>query len=165
MSSNTNFVTSAVSGINLTNISDTAEFAVGTIVNGNNGSVWQYVYAGSGIAQYNAVLVNGSGTAFPSTTALAVSTKTVGFAQVAITSGYYGWVARAGFGLTAMLAASCAAGAQLYTTSTAGTLDDAVVTAGALPGVICVVAASAGGVTNTTISAGQSTITASVAPG
>lgn len=154
-----------LAGVNLTNTSTTAEFPVGTIVKGTKSSMWEYVQALSGIAQYNAVCINGSGNAAPSTTAHAVSMKKVGFAQVAIASGSYGWVARSGFQLTVMLAASCAAGAQLYTTATAGTLDDAVVTAAAIPGAICTVAASAGGVTNTTIMAAQPSVVISQAAG
>jgi hypothetical protein len=152
-------------GVNLTVTNTSPDFAVGTSVRGTNASEWEYVLAVSGIAQYNAVIINGSGGATPSLTATAATIKKVGFAQTAIASGSYGWVARAGFGLTCMLAASAAAGAQLYTTATAGTLDDAIVTAGALPGVTCLVAASGGGVTNTTIVAAQPTITMGVAPG
>jgi hypothetical protein len=152
-------------GVNLTNTSTTAEFPVGTIVNGSKSSRWEYVQAISGIAQYNAVCINGSGGAAPSTTAHAASMKKVGFAQVAIASGSYGWVARQGYQLTVMLAASCAAGAQLYTTATAGTLDDAVVTAAAVPGAVCTVAASGGGVTNTTIMAAQPSVIISQAVG
>lgn len=163
---NTHFaVGGPLAGVNLTNVSTTAEFPVGTTVSGNKNSVWEYVYAASGIAQYNAVCITGSGNAMPSTTTHAVTAKKVGFAQVAIASGSYGWVARAGFQLTVMLAASCAAGAQLYTTATAGTLDDAVVTAAAIPGAVCTVAASGGGVTNTTIMAAQPSVIVSQAPG
>lgn len=161
------YTTSNVAGINLTDTTNTTPtpVALGTIVSGTNGSQWEYVFAGSGISQYMTVLINGSGTAYPSTTALAVSMKKVGFAQSAISSGYYGWVARSGYGLTTSLLASCAAGAQLYTTSTAGSLDDAVVTAGLIPGALCIVAASGGGATNTTITAGQPTVVIQAAPG
>lgn len=163
---NTFFVNGGpIAGVNLTDVSTTARFPVGTVCDGTNSSKWEYVLAVSGIAQYNAVCINGSGGAVPSTTALAASIRKIGFAQTAIASGSYGWVARSGFGLTVMLAASCAAGAQLYTTATAGTLDDAVVTAGVLPGAICIVAASAGGVTNTTVTVAAPGLAVSAAPG
>jgi hypothetical protein len=163
---NTFFVTDGpIAGVNLTNTSTTAEFPVGTVADGTNSSRWQYVQAGSGISQYNCVLINNSGSAFPSTTGLAVSVKSVGFAQTAIASGSYGWVARAGFGLTTSVAASCAAGVALYTTATAGVIDDAIVSAGALPAVIATAAASAGGATNVAIQAGTVSFTAAIAPG
>lgn len=154
-----------LAGVNLAATNTTADFPVGTMVDGTNGSKWEYVCAGAAIAVNNAVLINGSGNAFPSTTAMAASVKKVGFAQTAIASGSYGWVARSGFALNISLAAACAAGVALYTTATAGVLDDAVVTAGAVPGVVATTAASAGGATVCPVSAATPSFTASLAPG
>ena len=154
-----------LAGVNLANTSTTAEFPVGTTVQGNANSSWEYVQAMVDIAQYNAVCINGSGGARPATTTHVATMKKIGFAQVAITSGSFGWVARQGAGFTVMVAASCLANVALYTTATAGTLDDAVVTAGAIPGVVAIVAGSAGGVANVAALAAQPTISAAVAPG
>lgn len=137
-----------IAGVNFSNTSTTAEFPVGTQVDGTNATKWEYVFAGIGaISQYDAVAINGSGTAQACTTAIAATSRKIGFAQVAIACGSYGWVARSGQGLTCKLAASASAGAQLYTTSTAGTLDSTKVTAGGLIGVFAMSAASGGGVT------------------
>lgn len=133
--SNTHFPTGGpLAGVNLATTNTSADFPVGTQVLGNNAK-WEYVKAASTIAQFDAVLIGLSGNASPATTGLAVSVKKVGFAQVAIASGSYGWVAREG-NVTANCAANCAAGAQLYTTATAGVLDDAVVSQGAVHGCI-----------------------------
>jgi hypothetical protein len=130
------FLTSPLAGVSLTTISDSPKVAVGTTALGNNATMWEYVKALSTIAQYDAVLIKNSGEAQPATTALGVSDKKIGFAQVAITSGYYGWVARTGDSseISVTVLGNCAAGAQLYLTSTAGSLDDAVVTGGLIPG-------------------------------
>lgn len=148
---NTFFVNGGpIAGVNLTNVGTTAEFPLGTLCDGTNASKWEYVQAMSGIAAGNAVCINGSGLAVPSTTAFAVSFKKVGFAQTAITSGSYGWVARCGYGLQCLVGATVGAGVQLYTTSTAGALSSTVVTAGVVPGVTAIVAGSSA---NTTITA------------
>jgi hypothetical protein len=69
------------------------------------------------------------------TTTLAASSKRVGWAQVAITSGDYGWV-QTGSGISANLAASCQPNVPLYTTAVACVLDDAVVSGGLVLGVV-----------------------------
>lgn len=141
-------------GVNLTNVGDTAEFPVGTLVEGTNASIWEYVRATDGaVTQYQAVCINGSGTAIPATTTHAGTLKKVGFAQVAIGSGQYGWVARMGYGLTVKAAASAAAGALIYTTATAGTVDSTAVTAACIMGTTLIVASSGGGVSNVTMTA------------
>lgn len=146
-------------GVNLTVVSTTAEYPLGTLVQATNASVWEYVQAGTAaIAQYDAVAINGSGNAQSATTAIAATHRKVGFAQVAIACGSYGWVARMGTGLTCKLAASAAAGAQLYTTATAGTLDSTKVTAGGLVGVFAISAASGGGVTLCPVAAGSAAV-------
>jgi hypothetical protein len=122
--------------MNFTAISDTPAVAVGTTIIGSEATMWEYVKAISTVAQYDAVLIKNGGLAQPASTALGVSDKKMGFAQVAITSGYYGWVARMGDStdVTINVLGNCAAGAQLYLTSTAGSLDDAVVTGGLVVG-------------------------------
>jgi hypothetical protein len=52
----------------------------------------------------------------------------VGVAQVAIASGAYGWVQIAGACQNITVLASCAPNVDLFTTATAGALDDATTT-------------------------------------
>lgn len=155
-----------IAGVNLTNTSTTAEFPVGTVVEGTNASKWEYVFAGvSAIAQYDAVVINGCGTARPSLTALAVCMKKIGIAQVAIACGSYGWVARQGFLLNCSLAASSGATSQLYTTSTSGVLGSTLVTAAQVVGAVSITAASAGGTTVAPVSLGVPAATIAAAQG
>lgn len=157
------FPTSGILGITLADIGTTPTHKVGTVTFGTDGTKYEYVYAMSTIAQYDAVAIVTSGNARPVSTAIAVSAKKIGFAQVAITSAYYGWVARQGNNIRVNVAANCAAGAQLYTTSTAGTLDDAVVTAGFIPGLYALTSISTA--TNTDVIAGSDGVVIQAAPG
>ena len=75
------------------------------------------------------------------TTTNSASSKRVGFAQTSIASGSYGWVQTGGVPVV-KLAASCLPNVPLYTTATAGTLDDAVVSGGLVAGIVATVSAS-----------------------
>jgi hypothetical protein len=135
-------------GVNLTVVNTSPDYPVGTIVHGSNSSMWEYVRAElADVTQYAAVAINVSGIAQNCTTAIAATSRKIGFAQVAIACGSYGWVARMGQGLTVKLAANATANAQLYTSASAGVLDSTKVTAGGIGG--CFngnTAGSAGGV-------------------
>lgn len=119
--------------------SSTADIAVGTKVNTSDGGEAVYVQAGSEIAQYNAVAIGFDNTVVNCTTAAVTegtgTSRKVGFAQTSIASGNYGWVYTSGRPKV-KLAANCADKVALYTTSTAGTLDDAVVSIGEVVGVV-----------------------------
>ncbi|MFM1816825.1 MAG: hypothetical protein RLZ98_3520 [Pseudomonadota bacterium] len=106
-------------------------FALGEVGHGTDGTEWIYVKASGAITQYAAVGVKDTHTAYPLTSALAVRSDLVGFAQVAIASSYYGWVARRGSNIKVKTKASALAAVQLWTTASAGVLDDATA-AGAL---------------------------------
>lgn len=117
-------------GIDLSNAQEnggasaTALIQVGVEVTGVADGVWRYIYAGSNIAQYDCVHIANSGTANPITAALAIEAGLIGFAQTALTSGYYGWVQRSGTNMRLNVLANCASGVPLYTSDTAGSLDD-----------------------------------------
>lgn len=149
----------------LTDVETSPRHQTGMIVHGTDGGVYEYVYAGAAITQYDAVVINGCGTARPATTALAVSMKKIGVAQIAFACGEYGFVARQGYGLTCNLVANAGATAQLYTTATAGALGTTLVTAALVAGALSVTAASAGGTTAATVSFGTPAVTIAAAPG
>lgn len=101
-------------------------FELGETARGPDGTVYQYVQATAAtIAQYAAVAITEANRAAELTKSLADENHRVGFAQTAFTASYYGWVAISGLALRCKLAASCAANVVLYTTGTAGVLDDA----------------------------------------
>lgn len=94
---------------------------------GLNGTEWVYVQAGEAIAQYNYVCVSEAGQAMKGTKALVDAGHTVGFNVVgALADNDFGWVAiqQRGSVLKTFVLGSCAADVALYTSNTAGVLDD-----------------------------------------
>jgi hypothetical protein len=65
----------------------------------------------------------------------------VGFAQNAIASSYYGWVGINGL-LKVNLLIACNPKVPLYTTSTAGKLDDTTVSSGYIQGIVATTSAT-----------------------
>lgn len=134
-----------VNGFAYPALGDTSTRAVinpGTVVNLDDGGLAVYVQAASNLSQYNAVCIPNSNIATNATTARVASTKRVGFAQVSIASGYYGWV-HLGGKVRVNVSASCLPAVALYTTTTEGVLDDATVSGAMVAGVVTEVTASA----------------------
>ena len=85
---------------------------------------YEYVKASAAIAINSACKIDDDGTIARLTTTLAGTEPTrVGFAQVAFASGEFGWVAIRG-AFNVLAAANCVQDVKLYTTATAGVLDD-----------------------------------------
>ena len=154
--------TSNLIGVALGSTDTSASFKLGTTVNLDDGGQAVYVQASSDVAQYSAVSVRGDNTVVPITTTNSANSKAVGFAQVSIASAAYGWVQLGGKPVV-KLAASCNPAVPLYTTATAGTLDDAVVSGGLVAGIVALTTAS--GATALTCVAGYPHVaTGSVTP-
>lgn len=123
----------------LDTVSTTEDIQTGTVVNTSDGGRAVYVQASSEIAQFAAVAVNsGYGVVNLTTAAVAEgsgSSKQVGFAQTSIASASYGWVQLSGRPKV-KLATDCADQVILFTTATAGVLDDATVSASLIAGVV-----------------------------
>lgn len=125
-------VTTPIAGVDLTEViagtgtsSDEGnEFALGTRVQATDGQEYIYVHASDAITQYMFVGIDENYEAAPLTKAMADDGYSVGVAQVAFADNEFGWVAIRGHNLTGRVAASCAADVALYTTGTAGVLDD-----------------------------------------
>ena len=126
----------------LTDTQTSASINVGTVVNLDDGGQAVYVQAASNISQYNAVCIPATNIATNATTTRVAATKRVGFAQVSIASGQYGWV-QLGGKVRVVVSASCLPAVALYTTSTEGVLDDATVSGALVAGVVTEVTASA----------------------
>jgi hypothetical protein len=135
-------ITSGLLGVNITDTptTNTSQHALGTCVTGVDGTEFVYVLAGGAITQYDAVGIDEDFSATALTKAAADDGHNIGFAQVAFTSGDYGWVAKKGTNISVRLAASCAADVPLYTTATAGVLDDASTSQTKIDGVVAVAA-------------------------
>lgn len=102
---------------------------------------FMFVKATTTVTQYQAGIVDKDGGFTPITTTNASTTpKGVGIAQVAAATNEYLWVfigegGGTGSGIKVKVAASYVAGTKLYTTATAGVLDDAS-TAGVITGLV-----------------------------
>ena len=127
--------TSALIGVALDYTDTSPSFATGTTVNLSDGGQAVYVQAASTVATYAAVAVRVDNTVVPLTTTNSANSKAVGFAQVSIASAYYGWV-QLGGKPRVLVAANCQPNVPLYTTGTAGVLDDAVVSGGLVAGLV-----------------------------
>lgn len=128
------FPSTPIVGINLGDSTSDRKFAVGTIVNLNDGGQAVYVSAASTVSTFMVVGIDQNFGVVPLTTTNAANSKSIGFAQTSIASGYFGWVQTSGRPKIAVLA-NCSDNVPLYTTATAGSLDDTVVSTGLILGV------------------------------
>lgn len=105
----------------VTRVTTTAEFMLGT-QHTQDGVTYRYVKATSAVAVGDLLRVNNADADEPHavTPTSAVNQPITGVATTAIASGSYGWIAIRGK-VTAKVAASTAAGAQLGSSGTAGT--------------------------------------------
>lgn len=141
---NTHSLTSALAGANLSSSDGTtARFRLGTRALGAYGTEWVYCIASGAITAYQLVGINEDYDAFPMTSALSVQSDMLGFAQYAIASSAYAWIPVRGANIKVRTKASAVADTQLWTTASAGVVDDATA-AGALKidGVVLVSSAS-----------------------
>lgn len=145
------YITTPLIGMNLTTLvagtgtsfDQGAPIAVGQRAFGTDGSEWQYVHAAAAITQYSWVAIDENGEAVMGTKTLADAGHQVGFAQVAFADNDFGWVCVNGPGnINVRVLASCAADVQLYTSSTAGALDDTSASQTLIRGVVLVAAAT-----------------------
>lgn len=125
------YATGPLMGVDLNNVFtvdnpsgyDNPPHAPGTEALGVNGIQFVYVLAATVININECVCIDKGFNASEATTALASTGEyRPGFAQVAIPSGSYGWVALNGSGILVSMAASCTKDSALYTTATAGVL-------------------------------------------
>lgn len=143
---NLHHATSAIIGTNFLATSSTAEVSVGTRAFGTDASEWVYVKATTALTQYDAAAIDEDYNAAPLTKALADAGHLIGWAQVAFTVNYFGWLCLSGSVMKGRVAASCAADVALYTTATAGVLDDDATSQTKVNGIRIVTAGTSSGV-------------------
>lgn len=144
------YVTSGMVGVDLTKQTAGtttdgagAEFALGTQVTATDGQVWVYAQAGGAITAYDWVAIDENFQMVAGTKALADAGHAVGFAQAAFDDNDMGWVCVHGKNISVNTLASCAPDVQLYTSGTAGKLDDTSASQTLIRGVVQVAAATA----------------------
>lgn len=136
-------ITQGIVTPDLTSTDTSARVPVGTVVKTSDGGEAVYVQATSTIAQYDAVIIINTSSAtgasigcVPVTTTNALTSQRLAFAQTAIASASYGWVKTAGNDIRVSALIACQPAVPLFTTATAGKLDDTTVTAGYCLGVV-----------------------------
>jgi hypothetical protein len=135
--------TSPSLGVKL-NASDTVQqVPLGTVVDTSDGGRAVYCIASGAVSQYALCGINEDFDIYMMTSTLAAQSDRLGFPQVAIAAGSYGWAHLNGSNIKVRTKASAATDTQLWTTASAGVVDDATA-AGALKidGVVLVAAAS-----------------------
>lgn len=98
-------------------------FSVGDEVGDHSGNVFRFVQASGTLAQYDCVAIDSSGVAQAITSALGNAGAMVGVVQAGLSSAEYGWAQVLGITSINVLS-TCSAGVALYTSGTAGKLDD-----------------------------------------
>lgn len=141
------FVTSNPA-IRLDNTPTTAEHPLGLHVQATDNQEYVYVQANGAISQYDVVGIDENYQAAALTKAMADDGWTIGFAQVAFADNDYGFVATRGSNLTVTFAATTAVDTALYTSGTAGRLDDKVTGQTKIDGIVMVDAATGTGSTS-----------------
>lgn len=134
------FVTDGKIGIDLTDTPTTPEQTLGTVVRATDGQEFTYVQASGAISQYDFVGIDENFQAAALTKAIADDGHAIGVAQVAFADNDYGWIATKGHNLTGAVLGSCAADVALYTSATAGALDDTSASQTKIDGVVAVAA-------------------------
>ena len=105
----------------------TAGYALGTRTLDTSGGEWMYVKSGAAITGYDTLHINSSFVANSITALLSTTAGDIGFVNSALscsTSGQYFWALTRG-NPTLRVLTLCANAVPLYTTDTAGVLDDA----------------------------------------
>lgn len=146
------YLTNGIVGADVGSTSTEAAFSLGTTSIGTDGTEWVYVQANGAISQYFTVSIDENFQAAPLSNTTAATSHKVGFAQVAFADDEYGWIPTRGTNFSVKTRASCAADVLLYSTASAGKLDDTVGGSGiAVNGVVLVVAASASASAGSTV--------------
>lgn len=111
-------------GVKTTDTSTTKGFALGASVDMSDGSCYRYIEADAALAAYAATAAEEDfGCAELTTTISGAEPNKVLIPQVAVASGSFGWGLETGLGSVLALA-SCVEDVKLYTTATAGAIDD-----------------------------------------
>jgi hypothetical protein len=124
---------------------DSRGVRLGILHEDHRGYVYQYVHAAGAITQYAAVSIDEAFEATMLTKALADTAVGVGVAQVAFADNDFGWVLRKGQGSILVLA-NCAADVGLYSSASAGYVDDGTASQTLISGVVATASTSAAGV-------------------
>jgi hypothetical protein len=136
-------------GADLSGVSSTSGDTLGNSYDANDGSKWVFVQANGELLEGNYVCIDESFQAVKGTKALVDDGHDVGFAQTDFTDNQYGYVMVKGRPQVKTLTL-CAADVALYTTATAGALDDTATSAQTKINGVVLVTANGTGTGNST---------------
>jgi len=119
----------------VTDLNEGKGFTPGQVLTDHRGYRWVYGQAQSAISAYNYVCIDEVGDAYLGTKTLVDTGAQVAVAPVAFAADEYGWFQISGV-LSVLTAASCAADATLYTSGTAGQVDDSSTSQTMLAGLV-----------------------------
>lgn len=145
------YCTTPIAGVDISSTSTTPENTVAGKVSMSDGGEAVYIKASGAITAGDVLLISPAGLAVGITTtnsgAALTASYYIGVAHTNIADGSYGWACLRGVPTAGInVAANCALGVPLYTTATAGRVDDAV-TNGLIMGMMLTVTATAAAVT------------------
>lgn len=118
-----------------TTTTDGRGFGLGDRCVDNAGNIYVYVLASSSPAQYDALSISSAYVAQPLTKALADTGVPVGVAMATMSSGSYGWACVKGT-VSVNVLQTCSSSTALYTSGTAGKLDDTTTSQVKIAGVV-----------------------------
>ena len=128
---------------------------LGDVAEDHLGNRYQFVLASGAVAQYDAVHIGSTYVAQALTSALAASGAPVGVAMGTLSSASYGWTCIKGV-TTVNALQTCASSTALYTSGTAGKLDDTTTSHVKVAGIVLTTAnATTGTVATACIIAGN----------
>jgi len=133
-------------GSTVVNTGNSNTVPLGTTVKLDDGGEAMYCQMASAVGQYNAVVISVGHVASNLTTTNVAKgqggiSRQVGWAQTSIAVSAFGWIHTSGRPI-AELAANCAEMVPLFTTATAGALDDATVSAAMVTGAVAKIGAT-----------------------
>ena len=134
---------SSLVGVDLNNSSTTQLFALGTILSGSDGSIWQYVQAASTVSAYSVVVIGVSGSVQmmdQRAQADATAAWQLGVAQTTFAPSAYGWVPVHGVGglngpFKVKVSGSVSTGLMLYFGSGSGNVTISATTSATVAGI------------------------------
>ena len=148
------YLNSSKIGVDLNKTSSTQAFSVGTLLRGNEGSLWQYVCADTTVSAYSVVVVNTSGSMHMAVLGdvNAGAGNFLAVAQNAFAPGEYGWVpvhggASTGGAMKVKVSASVTLGTQLYLATSSGNLSTTAAASATVKGIALSTASAVAGVT------------------
>lgn len=144
------FVNDGTAGIDLALAEDTVgAWPLLTMKPASDGNIYQRVRANGALSVGSWVKVNDDGDATPVTTTITGTEPTaIGVSQIAASDNQYLWVVRGGGTFTGLTEDTVAANAKVYTTGTAGTVDDDASGTDLIQGVTVITARTGAGTTD-----------------